>query len=623
MQYIVKAKKTYLKSPLTTTATSVILRNLVDSKDNALAMSDFGDWGVIVIKQGDNIEMIKFDGITVASDGTATLDVATSGRALDPTTPYAGSSTGVAFQSGAEVIVTNDPLTMSRFARLDNNNTFSLVPKSSADPVDDEDLVRKSWVLNNLPAGAVGINRIVVAGLAGETVADGDLVYQKVADGEWYLCDADTASTVENIQLGIAQGAGTDGNAISGGILKYGYDDAQAGGSAGALGYASNTAGEIGTSAGTTEKVVGQFVSATTFLFDPNFYYLLKAGQSASIPTSDEKSALGGSLGTPSSTNKFLTEENVFDSDTDQTQATRNAGVAVGEENITTKRYLIAQSFIPAKTKIRGVNLYKDADTASFTGTVKVALQADSAGSPSGSDLASATITNAEWLKISTGEFSAIFGTEYASLVIGSLYWIVITPSTNDTSNHPNLGTNSAGGYASGSVKYNNTTDGWVAIATIDLYFKTLQGISEQIVKTQSNKVPMPITQRLRDRSYVYSGSIQGDATTGTIQISHGLGYKPTYVKAMCASYFNTQYQHSHGVAKIADNGTVTYNSIWVNYAGTNNANSTSFIMRLGEAGAYQTFTVTNVTEDIVEITYTKSGSPSGIAIQLLIEIFI
>lgn len=271
-QYIVKSKKTSLKSPLGTTDTSVVLRNLVDSKSNTIAMSAFGDWGVIVIKQSDSVEMIKFDSITQNADGSATLGIATSGRHLDPTTPYAGSSTGLSFQSGAEVIVTNDPLTISRFARLDNANTFSVVPKSSADPVDDEDLTRKSWVLNNLPAGAVSINRVVVVGNAGETIAQGELVYLDYTDNEWKKTDATNVNTVNNVILGIAQGAGTNGNPIANGILIKGVDNTQTGMTAGDIMYVSNTAGDIANSAGTNVKVIGVVKDADELYFDPIFY---------------------------------------------------------------------------------------------------------------------------------------------------------------------------------------------------------------------------------------------------------------------------------------------------------------------------------------------------------------
>lgn len=183
--------------------------------------------------------------------------------------------------------------------------------------------------------------------------------------------------------------------------------------------------------------------------------------------------ALAGTSGTPASTNKYVTD-NDTSSGVDQVQTTQDATIAVGEADATTKKNLVAQSFTAGKSHYIGVQLHKLADTGSFTGTVKVALQADSAGSPSGSDLASVTLSNAYWLALPNGLVTCTFGTAYTSATVGSLYWIVVTPSTADTSNHPNLGTNSAGGYSGGSVKAKNTTDGWTAVATVDLTFKTL-----------------------------------------------------------------------------------------------------------------------------------------------------
>lgn len=189
----------------------------------------------------------------------------------------------------------------------------------------------------------------------------------------------------------------------------------------------------------------------------------------------------------------------------DQSQATQNTTVELGEANATSKKNRIAQSFVPAKSKLRSILLYKIADTGTFTGTVKVAIQADNAGNPSGSDLASVTLTNLNWKGTAVGEFEAILSSEL-TVTIGSTYWIVVTPSTSDNSNHPNLGKNSAGGYASGALKYWNVTDGHVALTGEDLYFKTREGVNNQQVKTDAtgfipkllfdvDKMPIPMYQ--------------------------------------------------------------------------------------------------------------------------------
>ena len=183
----------------------------------------------------------------------------------------------------------------------------------------------------------------------------------------------------------------------------------------------------------------------------------------------------------------------VITGETDQSQATSNGTQAVGEANATSKASIIAEKFTAGATSIKGAKLWKIADTGSFTGTVKVSLQADTAGSPSGSDLASYTISNAAWLKLTAAaEFAVTFSTQYSSLVPGTSYWIVVTPSTSDNSNHPNLGLNTAGGYA-GALKYNNSTDGWVLVATSMLYFKTTQGTVSKIVQTGTDGLVLPV----------------------------------------------------------------------------------------------------------------------------------
>lgn len=301
---IVKALPTTLYSPLSASGTSIVLKKFVDLDGNELAMSDFGDWGVVVIKQGDSVEMIKFSGLTQSStDTTCTLTVASSGRSIAGTSPYAGASTGIDFNAGAEVIVSNDPLTLSRFANLDIAQTFEKVMTFTLSPVvptptNDTDVANKAYV-NSIALGTLTTINVIVPGTAGETIANGNLVYYDDTANQWKLTDADTAATVDNVLLGIAQGAGTVGVAITDGVLLQGVDNAQSGLTIGQTYYASNTAGGIATSAGTTSVIVGIGKSATELYFAPRFNSLLTANQLA---------ALAGTSGTPSSSNKYVTD---------------------------------------------------------------------------------------------------------------------------------------------------------------------------------------------------------------------------------------------------------------------------------------------------------------------------
>lgn len=481
MKYIVKALKTYLKSPLTSSATSVILKKFVDSKNNALTLADFGDWGVIVIKQGEQIEMIKFDGISTDVNGVATLDVATNGRNIDPTTPYAGSSTGLSFQSGAEVIVTNDPLSVMQFANVNVENTFAVPQKQASDPIDDEDLVTKSWVLENLPAGAVSRTKTIINGVCGENVSAGNLVYEKSSDGKWWKANATLVATIHNVKLGIAQGSGVTNGAITNGVLISGLDQTQTGASIG-LAYASDTAGAISGTTGTNERVIGVFTDTDELIFDQNFYYNLTKAQKDVLNTLDPDATL------------LDTEDVTQGSVAIDTQTTSTDTFNVGEANTTTNQNKLAQKFTATRDSYKGITLNKKADTGTFTGTVTVSLQADTAGSPSGTALATVTISNDIWLLLSAGDINLTFASEYSSAVRGTSYWIVIQTSTSDTTNHPNFGGRSSGG--TGNVKYNNTTDGWVSFANSDLFYKTWEGNLNKIVETnQYGEIERDITR--------------------------------------------------------------------------------------------------------------------------------
>lgn len=190
------------------------------------------------------------------------------------------------------------------------------------------------------------------------------------------------------------------------------------------------------------------------------------------------------------SNNPALTADDTTVGDTEQEQTTSSSTVAVGETDAASNNVKLAQSFQPAKSKIRGVRLFKKTDTGTFTGTVTVSLQADAAGAPSGSALATVTLTNANWLDIDDDtEFEVTFTSEYASLSVGTTYWIVVETSTTDSANHPNIGAGGGNPYANGDLYNQNTADGWSSIVSTDLYFKTIEGIENQVVKTQDSGI--------------------------------------------------------------------------------------------------------------------------------------
>lgn len=168
---------------------------------------------------------------------------------------------------------------------------------------DREQIATVAYVLDNVSGGTVLFDNQVIGSVnAGESVSVGDLIYLKESDQEWYKCDADTAATVQDVQLGIARGSGSDGVAITGGVHTSGAYTTT-GLTAGERYYASNTAGGIvATTPGTTSVMVGVALSTTRLLFTPHFDTIL---------TKNEKDALagGGEYGTPSSANKVVTTD--------------------------------------------------------------------------------------------------------------------------------------------------------------------------------------------------------------------------------------------------------------------------------------------------------------------------
>lgn len=635
MNHIAAVKPTVLKSPLNAADTTIKLREFVDRKGVALTLADFGSWFVVVVKQGDTWEQIKCDGLTQNADGSATATIASSGRNISPKYPYAGSASGEDFQTSAEVVVTNDMLTMQLYPMQSEENTwteeqtFSVPPKILQDPVATADAVRKSYV-DALVLGTLSTINVIVPGKAGESIAAGNSIYFDDTTNRWLKTDADNAATVQNVILGIAQGTGTAGNAITGGVLLQGEDTHQSAIVEGDVYYVGNTAGAISNVVGTTEVTIGIGGSAANKLyFNPRFNQQL---------TEDQQDALTGTVGSPSNSNKFVTELNTTSASVDQSQTTQNATVELGEANATLKKKYIAQSFIPTKTKIRGVRLYKAANTGSFTGTVQVAIQADSSGTPSGVDLATLLLSNGAWLALSTGEFEAIFSTEYQNLTIGGLYWIVISTSTADNANHPNLGTNSAGGYASGLLRYNNVTDGWQTLAA-DLYFKTIEGTVSQVVKTGADGlIPQAIQQPMRNRVFSYINGQDMNAATAVLTINHGLSAVPSYIRARgyvmrpgAASSFGMSI--ADGFASIAADGTITYQSMNVKSSsgtnGTDTYTGTVNILRLYDPNDtaqtnYLEFQITKCNEDQVELTITPNGTmSSGQTALFMLDIFI
>lgn len=288
--------------------TTLNIDPIITKDGTRVTMAHIGDIGYAKIDPGKSTEeIISFTGMT---DNTSTYQLTgvTWGYNFHVNTGDVDANKKK-HVSGASLIITNDDhwltgqfVNVDDAQTIDGIKTFSTLPRTTAgNPIDDNDLSRKGYV-DSVVAGSYPANRIIVAGNAGETVTAGELMYLDTADTEWKLCDADTAGTVDNVMLGMAQGAGVDGGAISNGVLLKGYDNNQTGLSTNSIYYAGNTAGAISSSPGTTEVTIGTSLSATEIYFYPRFNQNI---------TEDQQDALAGTSGTPSASNKFVTADDV------------------------------------------------------------------------------------------------------------------------------------------------------------------------------------------------------------------------------------------------------------------------------------------------------------------------
>lgn len=279
--------------------TTVTLNSFNDIDGNSLDMSAFGTIGFATIEpnNGSQEESITFTGITQNANGTVTLTGVNNIGFLYPFTVTSGLTKNHA--GGVTFIVSNTSYFYYRMYGIKDNDLTITGSWLFPPPIDEDNAATKEYVDNLVNGGTVSTNRVVVVGVAGETVAAGQILYLKVADGRWYKASSAASATTDLLQLGVAQGAGTAGVNITGGVLITGTDTHQSGLAAGTLYYLS-TNGGISSSAGTVERVIGQGKSTTELYFNPDFYY---------IPTGAQKAAFVGNATTaPSSTNTFVTQ---------------------------------------------------------------------------------------------------------------------------------------------------------------------------------------------------------------------------------------------------------------------------------------------------------------------------
>lgn len=293
----VQAQKFSLAVGISTTDTSITLQSFNFPDGTAIAAGDLGTTTFGTLEAGTSREeQISFTGITTNADTTVTLTGVTRGLGFGYADTYSEQADlKVQHGAGATFIISNTAAFYDTF--VNKNNDEEIVGTLTVPaPTSGGHAATKDYVDAASSGSQLAYDRIVVAATAGESVASGNLVYFDDTDNEWKKTDATTATTVNEVLLGIAQGTGSDGGSITGGVLIRGLDSTQTGMTTGVKLYASDTAGAIAESAGTTEKIIGFSKSSTELYFDPYF---------GAFVTANEKDALAGDGGTPSASNPY------------------------------------------------------------------------------------------------------------------------------------------------------------------------------------------------------------------------------------------------------------------------------------------------------------------------------
>lgn len=296
---LIQTKPTTLSYGISSSATAMRLDALYKLDGTSISASDIGDLLYGTFDPGtsrEEIFSIVGANVTVNSDGT--LDITSVVRGLKEVDPYGTGGFSIDHPAGAIVVFGDNPQVFAEMAQLANDNAFT-GDNTVPNPVGAQSIVPRDWILALINGGAISQNALVEAATAGETIAAGNLVYFNETENEWMKADGDLIATLFNVKMGIAMGAGTDGNAIAGGVLTRG-SYTTSGLTLGDICYASNTAGGINSGTpGTVPRVIGIAKSTTVLYFDPDFQNRLYDYAVDAVGTDAYAITLPGGLSVP------------------------------------------------------------------------------------------------------------------------------------------------------------------------------------------------------------------------------------------------------------------------------------------------------------------------------------
>ncbi len=309
----------YLQGGISQTATTIYLSSFKEPISNVpytmAYLNSNIEYGVIDPLTANRSELISFNGITQNSDGSAVLTGVV--RGLSRSYPFTASTTITQTHAAqAQFILSNTPQVFTQYAAKQNNETITGA-WSFPPPVGSSSPATQAYVLQTITGtSTLTFNQIVVVGNASGTISKGQVVFYNKSNSEWAPANSSTSTNIYNVLLGIAQGAGTNGVAITNGVLIKGLDSNQSGLSTGSTYYVSSTSpGSI--TSNVTNSAIGVAQSTTALYFDPfvfNVAFLNSANFSAS--TSFKTTAFGTTSVaiTSSTTQPFLFNIKTFTS---------------------------------------------------------------------------------------------------------------------------------------------------------------------------------------------------------------------------------------------------------------------------------------------------------------------
>lgn len=323
MSDVIQTLPAFLAEPIDAISTQIVVKNLKDSRGRPItAMIGNILYATIEPTSQNNQEIISFTGIVDLGNNLVRLTGVT--RNLNPIPPHTALTADVPHGTGATIIVTDTPQFWNERAAKDKNESITglweyLVatrPRLAADvdASDNRQFVTKGELLR-AAFGTPTVPGVIVGGTAGQNITALQVVWLDEADGTWKIADGATPSEVNGTKkLGIALSTTTSGNPITSGVQLNGSISGFTGLSVGLV-YV-NDAGNVSNTPGTNVRPIGVAISSSVIIFDQ---------AQATILSKLEKDALQGTSGTPSNTNRYVTNDDTAEAATESKVARRRS----------------------------------------------------------------------------------------------------------------------------------------------------------------------------------------------------------------------------------------------------------------------------------------------------------